>query len=245
MNLIITNDYAAMSQAAADYVTQAIVANPTATVVFPTGNTPIGLYQELVRRRAQRQFDPSHLHIFQLDEYLGMGADDPRSLFGWFQQAFLAPLGIPARQVTRLMGDAVDPASACRAFDDALAEAGGLDLAVLGLGPNGHIGYNEPPAAGDAPTRTLTLTESSLVSAASYFGGREHVPPRALSMGMAPLLAARQILLIVSGAAKREILQRALRGPITPDVPASYLQQAANVTVIMDRAAWSGVHPEF
>lgn len=239
MNLIITSDYVAMSQAAADFVTTTVAVNPTAAAVFPTGNTPIGLYQELSRRRAQGRFDPSQLRIFQLDEYLGIGPDDPRSLFGWFHQAFLAPLGLPASQVTPLVGDAPDPDGACRAFDQALAAAGGLDLAVLGLGPNGHIGYNEPPAAGDAPTRVLTLTESSLASAASYFGGREQVPLQALSMGMAPLLTARQILLIVSGVAKREILQRVLRGPITPEVPASYLQQATNVTVIADRAAWS------
>jgi glucosamine-6-phosphate deaminase len=238
MNLIVTADYAAMSQAAADFVTKAVAAKPDAVAVFPTGNSPLGLYQELARRRQQGLFNPSQLRIFQLDEYLGISADDPRSLYGWFKQACLAPLGVPETNVRQLAGDAPDLVVACRAYDQALAAVGGLDLAVLGLGPNGHLGYNEPPATGDAPTRVITLTEESITSAAHYFGGRDQVPRHALTCGMAQLLAARQILLIVSGAHKRDILWRSLKGPITPEVPASYLQQAASVTVLADRAAW-------
>lgn len=238
MNLIITDDYTGMSQSAADFVVAAVTATPDAAIVLPTGNSPIGLYQELAQRRQAGQFDPSHLRIFQLDEYVGVAPEDPRSLYGWFKRAFLEPLQLPESRVTPLRGDGADLTATCRAYDEQLAAAGGLDLAVLGLGPNGHLGYNDPPADADAPTRVLTLTEASIVGAAAYFGGREHVPPQAITCGMVHLLAARQILLIVSGAAKREILWRSLRGPITPAVPASYLQGVANVTVIADRAAW-------
>src|SRR5205807_8145018 len=118
--------------------------------------------------------------------------------------------------------------------------AGGYDLSVLGLGPNGHLGFNEPPCDAEVPTRMVELTEASIESNTHYWGGRERVPRRAVTAGMAQLLAARQTLLVVSGAHKREILLRAVIGPITPDVPASYLQQVANVTVLADRAAWSG-----
>jgi glucosamine-6-phosphate deaminase len=240
MNLLVTDDYAAMSRAAADWVVRAVAANPAAAAVFPTGNSPLGLYEELVQRHQQGAFDPGQLRIFLLDEYLGLTSDDPRSLYRWLDKAFLTPLGIRADQTVPLPATADDLTAAARAFDDAITAAGGLDIAVLGLGPNGHLGYNDPPAAGDAPTRVLNLAEESLATAAQYFGGREFVPRQAMTMGMAPLLAARQILLIVSGAHKRAILHQALRGPVTPEVPASYLQQAANVTVIADRAAWPG-----
>jgi glucosamine-6-phosphate deaminase len=238
MELIVTTDYEAMSRAAADFVTTVVAAQPDAVTVFPTGNSPLGLYQELARRQQQGLFDPARLRIFQLDEYLGVPADDPRSLYGWFKQAFLTPLGVPEANVQPLAGDTNDVTTTCRAYDQALAAVGGLDLAVLGLGPNGHLGYNDPPATKDAPTRVITLTEESITGAAQYFGGREQVPRHALTCGMAQLLAARQILLIVSGRHKRDILWRSLKGPMTPDVPASYLQQAANVTVIADREAW-------
>jgi glucosamine-6-phosphate deaminase len=237
MKVIVTPDYAAMSQAAADFVLAAVAARPDAAAVFPTGNTPVGLYKELAARRINGMFDPSRLRIFQLDEYWGLHADDPRSLYTWFKQAFLRPLDFPDANFVRLPADGPDAQTACKAYDAALAAAGGLDLAVLGLGPNGHLGYNDPPAAHDAPTRLLTLTDSSLDSAASYFGGRDRVPRQAITMGMAQLLAARQILLIVSGKQKQEILRQALQGEMTPEVPASYLQQAHNVTVISDRDA--------
>jgi glucosamine-6-phosphate deaminase len=238
MNLVVTDDYAAMSQAAADFVSAAVAAKPDAVAVFPTGNSPLGLYRELVHRRQRGEFDPTRLRIFQLDEYLGIAPEDPRSLYGWFKGAFVEPLGLAERQIVQWRGDTADPAATCRAYDAALAAAGGLDLAVLGLGPNGHLGYNDPPSAGDAPTRVLPLTEESINGAATYFGGRDRVPRQAITCGMTHLLAARQIVLIVSGAAKRDILRRSLQGPLTPEVPASYLQQAANVTVIADRDAW-------
>jgi glucosamine-6-phosphate deaminase len=269
MRVIVTPDFAAMSQAAADFVVAAVTAKPDAAVVFPTGNTPVGLYQELAIRRNDGLFDPSRLRVFQLDEYWGLHTDDPRSFHTWMRQAVLTPLGIPEDNFVPLPADGgwemgrwgggeigrtpYHPATlppyhlvthhqrfaACQAYDAAIVAAGGLDLAVLGLGPNGHLGYNDPPAAGDAPTRLLTLSDSSLDNAASYFGGRDRVPRQAITMGMAPLLAARQILLIVSGKQKQKILRQALQGPVTPETPASYLQQAPNVTVIADRDAAS------
>lgn len=181
--------------------------------------------------------DTSRLTVFQLDEYLDVTADDSRSLYGWAKSALLDPLGIPDRNMVRLPGDTRDPEASCRAYAAAVRERGGIDLAVLGLGPNGHLGFNEPPSPPDAPTRPVDLTESSIESSSRYWGGRERVPRRALTAGMAELLAARHVVLLVAGAAKREILRRALWEPATPLVPASYLQGAPRVTVIADAAA--------
>ena len=139
-------------------------------------------------------------------------------------------------QVTWLRGDATDLAAACREYDEALQAAGGLDIVVLGLGENGHIGFNEPPSDPAAPTRVVRLTDETRAANAAYWGD-EPVPQCALTCGMAQLLAARTKLVLVSGEAKREILRRALYGPVTRDIPASYLQRAEGVTVIADRAA--------
>lgn len=238
MRVIVTDDHEAMSRTAADALAAAIAAKPDATVLVATGNTPMRLYEELADRRQRGQLDTSRLRAFQLDEYLGLAANDRRSLFGWMRRAFVEPLGIPAGQVVRLAGDAADPATACAAFDGAVAAAGGIEISILGLGPNGHLGFNEPPSAADAATRIVELTPESVESNGPYWGGTDEVPRRALTAGMNTLLAARQTLLVVSGAHKRNILDLAVTGPMTAEVPASFLQEAAGVTIFADRAAW-------
>jgi len=139
------------------------------------------------------------------------------------------------------MGDAPDLDEACRTYTSAVEAAGGIDLCILGLGPNGHLGYNEPPCKADAKTRVLPLTESSLNTAAHYWNGRYPVPKQALTCGMDILLGATKILLLVSGANKADILRRTLLEPGNPEVPASHLHRVAEkVTVIADGAALGG-----
>ncbi|HJQ14445.1 MAG TPA: glucosamine-6-phosphate deaminase, partial [Anaerolineales bacterium] len=206
-----------------------------------TGNTPMGMYIELAQRRLRDQLDTSRLRVFQLDAYLGLAPNDHRSLFNWTRRSFIEPLGIAEANVVRLAGDASNPWEACRCYEAAVRDAGGFDISILGLGPNGHLGFNEPPSSPDAPTRVVDLTPESIESNARYWGGEEQVPPQALTCGMDLLLAARQTLLLVSGAHKYQILHRVIEGTQTPDVPASYLQSAPNVTVLADRAAWHGL----
>lgn len=240
MNIILTEDYSALCVAAADRIVAAIDERPAATLVVATGDTPMGVYRELAERRRQGALDTSRVRVFQLDAYLGIERDDRRSLFRWMRESFLEPLGIAPEQVVRLPGDASDPDAACRAYDQAVAQAGGFDLSILGLGPNGHLGFNEPPAEAHAPTRVVTLTEASIASNARYWGGRDHVPRTAMTAGMRVLLEARQTLLLVSGAHKRDILHRTIEGPIGPANPASFLRTISGVSVIADRDAWGG-----
>jgi glucosamine-6-phosphate deaminase len=235
VRILRTPDYETLSVTGADILASAVEAKPDLSLVVATGETPMGLYREFASRRNRP--DTSQLRIFQLDEYLGLGPEDSRSLFGWMDRSLLRPLAIDRRNVVRLPGETPDPEEACRRYDELVQRAGGLDFAVLGLGPNGHLGFNEPPSGPDTPTRPVHLAEVSIESNARYWGGRSLVPRRAMTAGMGVLLAARNILLVVFGARKRSILRRVLDGPAATDVPASYLHVASDVTVLADDAA--------
>ncbi|HEY3107973.1 MAG TPA: glucosamine-6-phosphate deaminase [Chloroflexota bacterium] len=237
VRVVAVEDYRALSIAGAEAIAEVIGAKPSAALAVATGNTPLGAYDELAGRHRRGELPTARLRVFQLDDYVGVRPDDPRSLYGWMKRAFVDPLGVPPERVVRLAGDATDPEAACAAYARAVRDAGGLDLAILGLGPNGHLGFNEPPCEASAPTRVVTLTEESVVSSAGYWGSREVVPTRGVTAGMDLLLAARRILLLVSGAPKREILRRTLLEPPTGALPASHLQRAADVLVLADRAA--------
>lgn len=241
MKLIVVEDYAALSRAGADMIAEVIGRKADAAIVVATGDTPMGVYDELAARQARGEVDASRMRAFQLDEYLGVPPDDRRSLYGWMERSFVRPLDIPEADVVRLPWEEERAGEGCAAFVRAVEAAGGFDLAVLGLGPNGHLGFNEPPSGPDSPTRALSLTRESIEGGVRYWGGIDLVPRRAVTAGMDLLLAARQILLLVSGEHKQDILRRTVEGPMTPDVPSSYLQQAANATVLADRAAWPTV----
>ncbi len=237
MQKIVADTYEQLSQLGADIVARILAERPDASFLVATGNTPMRMYQELARRHGEGSLDATRARVFQLDEYVGLNPDDFRSLYGWTRRSFVEPLGIPPGQVTRLEADTGDPQAACEDYEAAVAAAGGIDLAILGLGPNGHLGFNEPPSGPDAPTRLIDLAEESVESNAQYWGGRDQVPRRAMTAGMNVILAARHIVLVVSGKHKRTILERALNGAVTPDVPASWLQRAPNVTILADHDA--------
>ena len=229
-----------LNRTGADLVAETIAAIPTASVVAATGRTPMGLYAELAARRRSRLVDATEITVFQLDEYLGLEQGDRRSLLGWMRRSFLEPLGVADDRVVGLPVDG-ELDAACAAFDRGLRARGGLDLAILGLGPNGHLGFNEPPSNPDAPTRAVALSPATVEANARYWGDAADVPTEAVTMGMEQLLSARAVVLVVSGTSKRTIVHEALEGPIGPDVPASFLRRAdADVTVIVDRAAWDG-----
>jgi glucosamine-6-phosphate deaminase len=228
-------DAADVAQRAASVIADAVRDRPDAALLLATGNSPMATYAELARMRARGELDTSRLRPFQLDEYLGLGTDDARSLVGWMRRSFTEPLGIADERVTWL-DVAGDAEQGCARYARAVREAGGYDLAVLGLGPNGHLGFNEPPAAVDAPTRVVDLAPESLVSNAVYWG-EEAVPRRAATAGMDLILEADRVLLIVAGAHKQAILERTLHGDPSPDCPASLLRTRDGVTVVADRAA--------
>jgi glucosamine-6-phosphate deaminase len=237
---------AEIAAAGARLVRDALAAarRPAPTLMPALGTSALGVYRELSAVRAAGGLDTAGLRLVQLDEYVGVAADDPRSLYAWLRRDVAEPLGVSDDRIIRLGGDAVADspseaalAGACRVYDDAVAAAGGVDVAVLGLGPNGHLGFNEPPSGRDAPTREVSLAAESLASNARYWPGLG-VPFAALTAGMATILAARRIVLVVTGQRKRAILGRMLVEPVGDDLPASWLRPLDTATLLADDEAW-------
>ena len=233
-------DYEAMSELVTEVVSATVTANPAAVLTLPTGSTPRGMYDRLVSRIVDGRLDFSSVQFFCLDEYLGTAIDDEASLTGWLREVFFDPAGIPAGNTHLIPSTASDPDAAAAAYDREILEAGGFDLAVVGIGPNGHVAFNEPGSPPDSRTRVIDLTAASREQNAAYYEGRQVIPARAMTVGLGTILESRSIVLIASGADKADILRQALEGPITSDVPASHLRTAgARLRVIADAAAVS------
>jgi glucosamine-6-phosphate deaminase len=240
LTLTVVADYDEMSRLAADRVASVVTAAPDGAITVPTGETPLGMYQDLVARIQAGALDVSHTHIFCLDEYLGVTPEDEASLTHWLIQAFLKPAGIPREHIHFIPSAAPDPQAAAQQYEADIAALGGLKLAVVGLGPNGHIAFNEPGSAPDAPTRVLDLTPRSIAQSEAYFDGKAEIPDQAITMGLGTILGADRIVLIVSGERKADILHKVLEGPETTDVPGSLLRRAGDrLEIIADQAAAS------
>lgn len=239
--LTVVPDYAAMSRRAADVVIEAVTANPAGAITVPTGSTPVGMYQEIVNRIAQGVVDFSRVHIFCLDDYLGQTPEDEASLTKLLIREFLEPGRIPVENIHFIPTTADDPQAAAHQYEQDILSAGGLDLAVVGLGPNGHIAFNEPGSGPDTRTRVIDLTRESREQNAAYYSGAE-IPEQAITMGLGTILGARRIVMIVSGESKADIVRETLEGPMTSDVPGSWLRLAGDrLEVVMDEPAASAL----
>jgi glucosamine-6-phosphate deaminase len=235
-------DYDAMSQEAAEMVALAVSNNPGAAITLPTGETPRGMYEELVRRITAGNLDFSRVHFFCLDDYLGTSIENEASLTRWLNDVFLEPANLHGDNVHFIPTMAPIPDAAADAYEDEIHSHGGLKLAVIGLGPNGHIGFNEPGSLPESRTRVVDLTEESRGQNALYYEGQPDIPAQAMTIGLGTILEADQIVLIVSGASKAGILQASLEGPMTVDIPGSFLRAAGSrLVVIADEAAASGL----
>jgi glucosamine-6-phosphate deaminase len=239
-SITVVDSYDEMSRRAADAVAETITAHPTGAITLPTGSTPLGMYQELVRRIEDGSVDFSGVQLFCLDDYLGQTPDDEASLTGWLKREFLDPGKLPAGNIHYIPTTADDPHAAAVAYESAIREHGGLELAVVGLGPNGHIAFNEPGSDPDAPTRVIELTQESRDQNAAYYEGKAEIPQQAITMGLGTILSARRIVMIVSGKAKAGIVKQTLEGPMTSDVPGSWMRLAGDrLEVLLDAGAAS------
>jgi glucosamine-6-phosphate deaminase len=242
--IIVEPDYASMSRRAAAIIDQAVRERPDIVLALPTGATPIETYRQLVALHRRAGTDWSRVTIFNLDEFVGVGADHPRSYARFMRDHLLSGLNVRPERCHIPDGLAPDPAAEVARYEAAIEAAGGIDLAVLGVGTNGHLGFNEPAPALVAPTHVAELTEQTwernfpdLAREAQHDPARRACFRRAYTMGMATILQARRILLLASGESKRRVLADALGGTITPYNPASFLQLHPQVTLVLDRAA--------
>lgn len=236
MRVIEVADEAALAVEAAEAVVDQLRRKPDSLLVVPTGATPLGMFRMLVAAARTGAMDFSRCRFAVLDEYAGIAPGDRRSLEGWLRRELLDAIGIDERR-TIAFDLSADPATAAGGVEGAIAAAGGIDLAVLGLGPNGHLGFNEPGSPFDSRARLITLTPESIRSNAAYWGSEADVPREGLTLGLGTLQSARRLVLIVSGARKRDILAATLEGPVGPHLPATLLRRHSDATVIADRAA--------
>ena len=238
MNIERFEDDDALSAALATHLLERIIAQPALILGLPTGRTPLGLYREL---RERSGIDWSRVRTFNLDEFAGLDAANAHSYRAFMQAELFDHVSINPANIGFLNGAAEDLKAECRRYEDAIAAAGGIDLQILGIGANGHIGFNEPAAGLCASTHVADLTKETREANASRFGGDwMRVPSRALSMGMATILNAREVVLMATGAEKADAVKGMVEGLITTQLPASLLQVHPRVTVMVDRLAWSG-----
>lgn len=242
MNIVVVPDYAEMSRRAADIVANRVTRQPDLRIGLPTGNTPRGMYDDLVQRHKAGNVDFSRVSTFNLDEYWGVAPDHPASFARYIQDQFLRYVNVSSER-TYWPSGVGDPEQNAEAYEKLVGDPG-LDLIILGIGGNGHIGFNEPGASFDARTGLVQLaarTRRDAFHPRSGFSAPEDVPTHGITMGIGTIMGAGSILLLASGASKSEAIAGALQGPVTEDVPASVLQRHTDVTIIIDEAAGAGL----
>lgn len=230
-------DPAQVGAEAAQLYERLIAAKPACVLGLATGSTPIPLYRELIAREKAGRIDFSRVRSVNLDEYKGLSPTHPQSYRRFMQENLFDHISIRPENTRVPDGLTNDVAAMCRAYEEQIEQWGGIDLQLLGLGHDGHIGFNEPTDHFPTATHEVTLEPITREANKRFFDSIDDVPTAAYTMGIGTVMSARKILLIVTGRDKAEILQKTLFGPITPRVPASVLQLHPDVTVICDEAA--------
>ena len=232
---------------AANVITEVVKAKSDAVLGLATGSSPIEMYTELARRNKNGEISFKAVKSVNLDEYVGLAPDHDQSYAYFMRKNLFDNIDIDLANTNLPDGLAKDPKAECERYDGVVASMGGIDVQVLGIGLNGHIGFNEPQDAFSDGTGLVDLTESTIGANSRFFKDRSEVPTQAFSMGVGQIMSAKKILLIATGEAKAEILEASLFGEITPRVPASILQNAKDVVICADRAALKVIlekHPE-
>lgn len=237
MRIVIAKDYEDMSARAARIVAGQIYLKPNSVLGMATGSTPLSMYKELIRVHKEVGLDFSEIVTFNLDEYLGLPKEDEQSYNYYMFENFFNHINIKKENIYIPDGMMKDVEQECKQYDRDIQVKGGIDLQVLGIGNNGHIGFNEPDIKFEATTHKVKLDEETINANARFFATIEEVPRFAISMGIKTIMHAKKILLLASGENKAEVIYRALFEGITPEIPASILQLHQDVTVIVEENA--------
>lgn len=237
MEIIIKRDYHKMCEEAVKLIHQSWQKKKDLVLGLATGKTPLGVYKSLIRLHQKRKMDFSDVRAFSLDEYLGLPDDHPQSFAFYMQQNFFQHVNIKKENIFRLSGLPEDIESHCHEYEKKIRTIGGIDIQILGIGRNGHIGFNEPSSSLSSRTRIKTLTENTIASNAPFFRDKNEIPRYCLTMGIGTIMESRMILLLASGQEKSHAIQQSVEGPITATIPASILQLHTKAKIIIDEEA--------
>lgn len=239
MNICKAKHYQDMSRKAANIISAQIIMKPDCVLGLATGSSPIGTYKQLIEWYQKGDLDFSQVTTINLDEYKGLSPENPQSYRYFMNTNLFDHVNIDKSRTFVPNGLEPDSETACKAYEKIIRKTGGVDLQLLGLGRNGHIGFNEPADVFERETHCVNLTESTIEANKRFFESEADVPRQAYTMGIGSIMLAKKILVVVSGEDKADALKAMISGPITPKVPASILQLHSDVTVVADEAAMS------
>lgn len=242
MRICRAKDYEDMSRKAANVISAQVILKPDCVLGLATGSSPVGTYKQLIDWHKKGDLDFSQITSINLDEYKGLSGDNDQSYRYFMDTNLFNHVNIRKDHTFVPNGLEADAQKACAQYDEIIRSVGGADLQLLGLGRNGHIGFNEPADEFVKETHCVDLTANTIEANKRFFASEDDVPRQAYTMGIGNIMQARRILVIVSGEDKAEALQKMIEGPITPQVPASILQLHGDVTVVADEAALSKVN---
>ena len=237
MKIYKAKDYKDMSRKAANIISAQVIMKPNCVLGLATGSTPIGTYDQLVEWYNKGDLDFSEVTTVNLDEYKGLPRTNDQSYYYFMHQHLFDRVNIDPERTNVPNGMEPDAEKECGRYEELIRSLGGVDLQLLGLGHNGHIGFNEPGEAFEKETHCVDLTESTIEANKRFFASADDVPKQAYTMGIKTIMQAKKILVVVNGEAKADIVERAFFGPVTPEVPASILQMHNDVTLVGDEAA--------
>ena len=245
MRIYKAKDYEEMSRKAAGIVSAQIIMKPDCVLGLATGSTPVGLYKQLIEWYRNGDLDFSGVRTVNLDEYKGISRENDQSYYYFMHQNLFDHVNIPAENTHLPDGMEPDSEKECRRYEELIQSMGSVDLQLLGIGHNGHIGFNEPADAFDKQVHCVNLTQSTIEANKRFFASAKEVPRQAYTMGIQTIMRSKKILIIANGEGKADIVRDAFFGPITPMVPASVLQLHNDVTLVADEAALSKIPASF
>lgn len=242
MRIYVADDYKEMSRKAANIISAQVIMKPKCVLGLATGSTPIGTYDQLVEWYEKGDLDFKEITTVNLDEYKGLERNNDQSYYYFMNRHFFSRVNIPYENTHLPNGMETDIEKECIRYEKLIESVGGVDLQLLGLGHNGHIGFNEPCDVFEKDTHCVELQESTIEANKRFFESIDDVPRKAYTMGIGTIMRAKKILVVVNGKDKAEIVKKAFSGPVTPKVPASVLQLHPDVTVVGDKEALSLIH---
>ena len=245
MEVIIKETYEEMSKLAAEMIAEQVNNKPDSVLGFATGSTPVGTYRELIRLNKEGKVDFSEVKTFNLDEYIGLDPEHDQSYHYFMKENLFAHINIKPENWYVPPGKADDFTKACKEYEQMIADSGGLDIQLLGIGGNGHIAFNEPVSSLGSRTRVKTLTKDTIEDNARFFENIEDVPRFAVTMGIGTIMEARKVILLANKANKSDAIAATIEGPITAMVPATVVQLHRDAIIIVEKEAASKLKGEY